>query len=297
MVCLDQSDMDVNLIKAAAEYAKFGKADNIYFVTVVRSLQVPATVNEAYPDLKIPIDERIEDDMRKLIQNECANVSCKFHFDVLEGDPTHQIIKWAQLKEIDLIVLGKKQYHIGKGVTSRNIVNIVHCSALFVTANCSIEPKSILLATDFSEVSHLAYQKAIEIAKAVKSSLTVLHTYEVPTGFHATGKTYDEFEEIMLTHSKEELENFIASEEQYLHEMNTEYLIDTKGRPDKLIEDYASLHHFELVIIGSKGRTSLSSVLLGSIAAKVVESDIDVPILIIKSKEDNLDLVHAILSI
>jgi len=297
MVCLDQSDMDVTLIKAAAEYAKFGNADNIYFVTVVRSLQIPATVNDAYPDLNTPLDERIEQDMRNVIQNECKNVSCKFHFDILEGDPTHQIIRWAQVKEIDLIVLGKKQYHIGKGVTSRNIVNIVHCSALFVTANSRIEPKLILLATDFSEASHLAYQKAVKIAKIVKANLTALHTYEVPTGYHATGKTYEEFAEIMLEHSKEDFDKFIAAEEQYLHEMNTEFLLDKHNHPDKLIEDYASTHHFDLIVIGSKGRTSLSSVLLGSIAAKVVESDIDVPILIVKSKEDNLDLIDAILQL
>ena len=297
MVCLDQSDMDVTLIKAAAEYARFGNVNNIYFVTVVRSLRVPDTVNETYPDLKTPIDEGLKDDMHKLIHGEFADVSCKFHFDVLEGDPTHQIIKWAEIKEIDLMLLGKKQYHIGKGVTSRNVVNIVNCSALFVTANCSIVPKSILLATDFSPVSHLAYQKATDIAKVLKSSLTVLHTYEVPTGYHTTGKTYDEFSEIMLMHSKNEFDTFIETEKQYVHELNTEYLLDKKGHPDKLIEEYASKNHFDLVIIGSKGRTSLSSVLLGSIAAKVVESDIDMPILIIKSKEDNMDLVDAILSI
>jgi nucleotide-binding universal stress UspA family protein len=243
----------------------------------------------------MPPDERLEQDMRSIIQKECDQSSCNFHFNVLEGDPTHQIIRWTQVKEIDLIVLGKKQYHIGKGVTSRKIVNIVHCSALFVTANSKIEPKSILLATDFSEVSHLAYQKATKIAKLVKAKLTALHTYDVPTGYHTTGKTYDEFAEIMLKHSKEDFDKFIATEEQYMHEMNTEFLLDKHGHPDKIIEDYASTHHFDLIVIGSKGRTSLSSVLLGSIAAKVVESDIDVPILIIKSKEDNLDLIDAIL--
>jgi len=287
MVCLDQSDMDDTLIKAAAEYAKFGKADNIYFVTVVKSLEVPEAVNEAYPELKLPLDESLELKMRNQIQVEYDNSECDFHFDVLEGDPTHQIIRWAQVKEIDLIVLGKKQYHIGKGVTSRNIVNIVHCSALFVTANSKIKPKAILLATDFSEVSHYAYQKATKITKIVKAKLTVIHTYTVPTGYHSTGKTYEEFAEIMLKNTKVDFDNFIASEEQYLPEMNTEFLLDKHGHPDKLIEDYATAKHFDVVVIGSKGRTSLSSVLLGSVAAKVVESDIDVPMLIVKTKEDN----------
>ncbi|MEN8248569.1 MAG: universal stress protein [Bacteroidota bacterium] len=295
LVCLDQSDMDKSLIKAAAEYATFGKADNIYFVTVVKSLQLPDQVKDKFPEYRTPVDEKIEADMRESISNEFQGVSCDFHFDVLEGDPTHQIIRWSQVKEIDLIILGKKQYHIGKGVVSRNIVNIVHCSALFVTANSMIEPKSVLLATDFSKASHLAYQKAVKIANIVKASLTCIHTYEIPTAFHATGSTYDEFGEIMKKYSSDEYEKFIGEEDTSVPETKADFLIDKHGNPDRIISGYASLHHFDLVVIGSKGRTALSSVLLGSVAAKMVESDMDIPILVIKTKEDNLKLVEAIL--
>jgi nucleotide-binding universal stress UspA family protein len=297
LVCLDQSDMDDTLIKAAAEYATFGKADNMYFVTVVKSLEVPASVNKQYPDILLPLDEKIEKDMHQRIKNAFENISCDFHFDVLEGDPTHQIIHWAQVKDIDLIILGKKQYHIGKGITSRNIVNIVHCSALFVTANCKIEPKRILLPTDFSEASHLAFQKAVEIANLVKATLTCLHTYEVPTGFHATGKTYEEFANIMLHHSKEDFEEFIKDEDITMPEIKAEYLLDKQGQPNKLVSDFAHANNFDLVIIGSKGRTALSSILLGSVAAKLVVAEFEVPILVVKSKEENLKLLDAILRI
>ena len=297
LVCLDQSDMDKTLIKAAEEYATFGKADNIYFVTVVKSLELPPSVNKKYPKMFLPIDEKIEQNMHESIKNIFDSIKCDFHFDVLEGDPTHQVIHWAQVKDIDLIILGKKQYHIGKGITSRNIVNIVHCSALFVTANSKIEPKSILLPTDFSKASHLAFQKAVKIASMVKATLTCLHTYEDPTGFHATGKTYDEFVEIMLHHSKEDFDEFIKEEAITLPGIKSVYLLDKHGHPNKLVSEYAQTHHFDLVIIGSKGRTALSSILLGSVAAKLVEADFEVPILVIKAKEDNLKLRDVILQI
>lgn len=295
LICLDQSDMDDTLIKAAVEYAAFGKADNMYFVTVVKSLQIPASVNKKYPDLALPLDEEIEIKMHERIKSAFSDITCDCHFDVLEGDPTHQIIRWAQIKDVDLIIMGKKQYHIGKGITSRNIVNIVHCSVLFVTANSKIEPKSILLPTDFSKASHLAFQKAIKIARIVKAKLTCVHTYEVPTGFHATGKTYDEFAEIMLHHSKEDFDEFIKDEDITMPDIEAEYLLDKHGHPNKLVSEYAHRHHFDLVVIGSKGRTALSSVLLGSVAAKLVDADFEVPILVIKSKEDNLKLIDAIL--
>lgn len=294
LVCLDQSEMDDTLIKAAAEYATFGKADNIYFVTVVRSLEVPDTINATYPDINIPLDERVEQGMRDRINHAFDGLKCNFHFDVLEGDPTHQIIHWTQVKEVDLIILGKKQHHEGKGVTSRNIVNVVHCSALFVTTNSKIEPKSILVATDFSKASHLAFQKAVKIAKIVNASLTCLHTYEVPTGFHATGKTYDEFAEIMLTHSKEDFEEFIKEERTNFSEVKAEYILDKHDHPEKLICEYANEHHFDLVVVGSKGRTSITSLFLGSVAAKVVGSEIECPVLVIKDKNENLKLLDAL---
>jgi len=295
LVCLDHSEMDDTLIKVAAKYAAFGRADNIYFVTVARSLEVPDAVNRNYPDAIKPVDEQMKEAMKGKIKNHFDKINCDFHFDVLEGDPTYQIIHWADVKKIDLIVLGKKPYHIGKGVTARNIVNIVHCSALFVTTNSCLQPKSILVPTDFSKASHLAFQKAEKIAGIVKASLTCLHTYEVPTGFHATGKTYDEFAEIILTHSKDDFAEFLKQENGNLPEVKEKYLLDTHGHPDKLIADYVKSNKFDLLVVGSKGRTALSSVLLGSVAAKLVESDIDMMILVVKSKEENLKFIEALL--
>ena len=295
LVCLDQSEMDETLIKAAAEYATFGTADNIYFVTVVKSLEVPDAVEKDYSNLILPLDEKIKGQMHDSIKKAFADISCDFHFDVLEGDPTHQIIHWAQVKEIDLIILGKKQFHIGKGVTARNIVNIIHSSVLFVTKNSKIEPKSILVPTDFSKASHLAIQKAVEIAEVVNASITCLHTYEVPTGFHATGKTYDEFAAIMLHHSQDDFKEFVDDENLSVSELKAEYLLDKHGQPDRLVSEFASSHHFDLVVFGSKCRTALSSVLLGSVATKLVQADFQVPILVVKAKEDNLKLIDAIL--
>jgi len=264
---------------------------------VVKTLQVPAEVDKKYPELIVPLDEKVERQMADSINNAFAKINSHFHFDVREGDPTQQIIRFAKLKEIDLIVLGKKQQHIGRGITSHNVVNIGPCSALFVTANSQIEPKSILLPTDFSKASHYAYQKAAMIANHVNASITCLHTYEVPSGYYTIGKTYDEFAELMVAHSKEEFDEFIKKEEVEIPKLTTIYLLDKNGHPDKLIGSYASEHNFDLIVIGSKGRTALSAVLMGSVAARLVGLEIDVPILVVKGEEDNLKLIDAILQI
>jgi nucleotide-binding universal stress UspA family protein len=294
LVCLDHSEMDDTLIKAASEYASFGHADNIYFVTAVKSLEAPESIKRDYPDLHTPLDEQMEREMKDSIKGLITTTNCSFHFDVLEGDPTKQIIRWAKLKEVDLIILGKKAHKVARGLTAQNIVNISHSSVLFVTENCSIEPKSILVPTDFSEASSFAFQKALTISKAVSASLTCLHTYEVPTGYHSTGKTYDEFAEIMLQHSEQDCNEFIKKHDNLPENIEIEYLLDKHGNPDQLISEFATKKGMDLIIVGSRGRTALSSVLLGSIAAKLVLIDFNVPILIVKGKDQNLNLIDAI---
>jgi len=297
LVCLDQSDMDQTLINAAAEYASFGGADHIYFVTVVKTLQVPEWVDKEYRKLNVPLDEKVEQLMADSIKNAFVNSKCAFHLDVREGDPVQQIIKWAKLKETDLIILGKKDRGVGKGLTARNIVNLSPCSVLFVTPNSKIKPESILLPTDFSIASKHAYQKAVMIAEHVDATVTCLHTYEVPTGYYRIGKTYDEFADIMLENAKQKCEEFLKVEGIKNTRISVDYLLDKQGKPDQLINDYANDNNFGLIVLGSKGRTALSEVLLGSIAAKVVEMENSIPILIVKEEMDNLSLVDAILKL
>ena len=98
----------------------------------------------------------------------------------------------------------------------------------------------------------------------------------------------------MLHHSEEDFDEFIKEEAITLPGLKSVYLLDKHGHPNKLVSEYAQSHHFDLIVIGSKGRTALSSILLGSVAAKLVDADFDVPILVIKAKEDNLKLMDII---
>jgi nucleotide-binding universal stress UspA family protein len=233
--------------------------------------------------------------MQENIQHRFQDIDCNFHFDVLEGNPTKQIINWSKAKEIDLVILGKKHQHSGKGVTSRNIVNIVHCSALFIPEDSDIITKKILIPIDYSEASNVAFYKALELSRVLSVPLTCLHAYEVPSGYHTTGKSFEEFADIICHHSKTDFEQFLKEENISLSELGVEYVLDKHGDPGKIISEYATANQFDMVIIGSKGRTALSSVLLGSVAVKLVEDKLDMPIMVIKTEEANLSLIEAIL--
>ena len=82
-----------------------------------------------------------------------------------------------------------------------------------------------------------------------------------------------------------------------MSELDLEYTLDDQGNPSNIILEYANAHGFDLIVIGSKGRTALSSVLLGSVAVKIVESEMDIPVMVVKIGKANLNLIDAILQI
>ena len=298
MVCLDQSEVDETLIKAASLFARSANAENIYFFHVVKSLELPDLVHEKYPDLIAPVDETIERDIKKRIDDNTGDLDVEISVDIREGNVTDQILKWASEKDIDLILLGKKPNDVGSGHHSDKIVNLAHCSVMLIPKISYVQFGSkILMPTDFSEASHEAFEKVIEFAKRANASVTCFHAYEVPTGYHTTGKTYEEFADIMKANAKEHFSEFMDGELTNGVEFNCIYELDKHGHPNKLISKVAKDIGADLIILGSKGRTGLSSVLMGSVAAKLIKADFDIPVLIVKGKHENLGLLKAILEL
>jgi len=297
LVCLDLSDIDDTLIKSALAFSNENYADHIYFIHVVKEFVMPTGDDGEKLHEALPSDEQLLNRMKKEISGQFANSDCKVSLEIKEGNPSDQILKWAKIKEVDLIVLGKKKPGVGSGVHSDQVVNMAHCSVIFIPDLFFPTLNKIVLPIDFSAPSKLAFQKALEIARPKNASLTFIHAYEVPTGYHSTGKTYDEFAGIMKQNARKEYDLFVKTEDTNGLQVDVRLELDRHGQPDKLIEDLANEVGADLIIIGSKGRTALSSVLLGSVTVKVIKKITSVPLLVVKGKGENLGLLEAILEL
>lgn len=131
--------------------------------------------------------------------------------------------------------------------------------------------KNILVPIDFSDFSDKALEYALQLAESFQSNLTILHALVL---------FQDDVGEEEKLH---EYEEWIKRREQKIYDQMKKNLQKAKGKGLKVksvilrgvnaadaILEYLDNHPFDLVAMGTHGRTGLKHFLLGSISEKVV---------------------------
>lgn len=127
--------------------------------------------------------------------------------------------------------------------------------------------KTILVPTDFSELSNEAVEYAFSMAKRVGAKMIFLHTLEWPDHPDEMTAMSDEGYAFMKDRSNAMLHDLIERAEKEGIEAGME-LAD--GIPFVEIIQAARKNHADLIVMGTHGRTGLSHLMMGSQAERVV---------------------------
>ena len=298
LVCLDLSPMDEALIRYASLIAKIFEIDAVYFTHVAATFELPEEIREKYPDVMAPLDETLAKEMSFSIDQFFEKPdNCDLHIDVLSGKTTDEVLKRCKVKEIDIALMGRKNTLDGSGLNSRKIAKACPCSVIFVPENPGYKLEKILVSIDYSEHSKMAFEVGIDIQKKCGAKLLSNNVYRVPTGYHASGKSYEEFAEIMLENAKKDCHKFFKKLEMEGVDYDHTFSLDDDPHPADKIYMKASELGVDMIILGSKGRTSAAAFLIGSVAEKLVMEDNDIPLFIIKKGRENLSLIEALFKV
>ncbi len=141
--------------------------------------------------------------------------------------------------------------------------------------------KNILVPFDLSNKSFHAFKIALDMAKKYDSKITILTCIQVDTWHH---KFYDSRADAeLLKNQKKAIIPHIEKLENLANKSN----ISIKSqilRSVSVVKDittYAKSHKFDLIVMGSHGRTGMDKLILGSIANGVLQKS-SCPVLIIK---------------
>jgi nucleotide-binding universal stress UspA family protein len=294
LVALDQSDNDKILFQFVSHICSKIEIDKVYFIHVTKTLEWPPEIIEKYPDCLAPLDENIQHMIQEQISTNLAkDLIPDSEILVLDGNPEEVLLKEVNIKEIDLLVMGKKPIDHGTGRTARRMANLAQCSVALISNSFQKALNTefaMMVSVDFNESSLNATKTAENIRSANDAKMVLHHVYRVPSGYHYSGKSFDEFAEIMKKNSEDKMLKLVNDAQLDTDKYKQLYTLDTKNNIAKNISETAENEKVHLIVVGSKGRTKSASIFLGSTAEQLV-TNTDLNILIIKDKKSNLDLL------
>ncbi len=233
------------------------------------------------------INEEIVDEMRsKIIGKFSDKPEMDIVFDVKEGEPLEQLLHEADILEPDLILIGQNTDSNAHGILAKNLVRKVNCDALIVPKTATTGIKKILVPIDFSPYSLLALRKAVAMADGMsdKPEVIALHVYDIPNfSTYKISRSPERFQEMIQANRIEGASSFIRSN---IKDVDVEVKIDLVARTGpgtgQYVMEYAKEHHIDLIVMGARGHSKVELLLLGSVTEKVLSSNENIPVLVVK---------------
>jgi nucleotide-binding universal stress UspA family protein len=137
----------------------------------------------------------------------------------------------------------------------------------------------ILIPTDGSEYTKEAIKKGLELAKVLDAEVTALYVVDQTSFINFPMDSTIVSVYSLLEKEGKDAVDFIKSEGAKLG-LNVNVKIEEGSPPRKILE---TSKQFDLIVMGTLGRTGVSKLLLGSVAEKVVRFA-ECPVLVVRAK-------------
>ncbi|AGK60674.1 Universal stress protein UspA-related nucleotide-binding protein [Archaeoglobus sulfaticallidus PM70-1] len=181
------------------------------------------------------------------------------HVAVKEGKPAEEIVSYAKEINANLIVVGSgdksRLERLFIGSVSEKVVR--HAKTSVLVARSSALPKRVLVTTDGSECSNRALRWVQKLKERIPFEVTVLHVMD--TSDPAPSQLY-------LEELQRRRDCALGAAREIFGD-SAEY-VSMKGHPVFVIVAISA--DYDLVVLGSHGRSGIDYLLLGSVAERVV---------------------------
>jgi nucleotide-binding universal stress UspA family protein len=133
--------------------------------------------------------------------------------------------------------------------------------------------RKILAPVDFSDASKASLAYAMELAEKLGASVHVVYAWEMPVYLRPdlvvrSGELSATVEEHAHAEAEKGMQKFLEDTKTTGRPQTTSAVVP--GIPDAVILDVAEDEKFDLIVLGTHGRTGLSHILLGSVAERVI---------------------------
>lgn len=193
------------------------------------------------------------------------------------GDPRVGILRRARELSADLLVLGTHGVSppdTGAGALAAACVRKAETSVLLVADPHGRPFTSVVACTDFSPMSANALEQAVRVAAHDGAELHVLHVFDAPwhrLHYRApTPQASPDYQRQYRDGLTRRLKAFCEPFQARMAPLRVRYEIFDYPGHGRGITEYVQRVGAELVVLGTRGRTDLRDILLGSTAERVV---------------------------
>ncbi|HAA16002.1 MAG TPA: universal stress protein [Cytophagales bacterium] len=299
LIGLDLSDLDHTLLKFAERIYHSEVTENLYFVNVLRNFDVPDSVLKEYPDMIGNAMRERQDKMRQTLEEAFGEEidTNKVHLVVKEGGIAKAVLNASVEYDIDVVILGRRQQgEDNGGFLAQRMARRAACSLAIIPEGSKPVLNRLLVPSDFSEFATMALEQAVDMARRRPEEVEVIvqNVYTIPTGYHYSGKTRDEFAEVVKENAKREYQAWIKEIDVTGVNIRDVYSLDQNDNPVTDIYDMAHEVQADAIIFGAKGRNSTTAFFIGSIAERVIQIDSEFPLLVVRPKGKNAGILDII---
>lgn len=144
--------------------------------------------------------------------------------------------------------------------------------------------RRILHPTDFSKASSAAYKRAVDMAKANRAELLLVHVLAPAIPMMADGylspKVYEDMESASRAYGQKRLAALVRKAKQAGVRVKGLLL---EGIPHERVAGAARSKKADLLVIGTHGRTGFAKLFLGSVASRIL-AVASCPVLTVRGK-------------
>jgi nucleotide-binding universal stress UspA family protein len=292
IVPIDFTNMDLGILKYTKFLSSIIKPERIHFVNVIKEVEIFTYLSAEFLGYsnQLVVDQKLI--MKHRVDEYFKDSGIKYECHVNSGAPFDEVVNLALEKSADLVITGRKKSSKGSGIVSDRLARNLPCNFLIVPEGYEPQLHNISVATDFSNHAALAMQKAIDLGAHDKQiKIMAHHSYSVPMGYSKTGKSFEEFAEIMKVNAEKGMNKW---SEKFQHGIEPLLTLNKDDSLDHQILSTVEEKDIDLIVVGSKGQTKASLALLGSTAMKLLKSNDRVPLLIVKVAGENLSFLDAL---
>lgn len=284
IIGLDFTEMDEALLIYTNFWIQLLDIEKIYFLHITDSLSDDIKIRQQVWNTNKPLDEFLQGKMKEQVQQFAPQLDLqKTEFLVVEGTPYEQMHHWALVKEVDLIIAGRKYSLKGSGLLPQKFIMNAPCSVLLIPETVATHLDTVLVSTDFSEYSQMALQVGVDLVRKMPfSSLYCLHIFDVEEGI-TTDQTYLEMVAQKRQAAEIAFNQSMMEVETYGHKITPLFVPSNDELAFQCLYQNAKDIEASLIVVGTKGRSFLTRFFDDSFTKQLIETNNKIPLLVVKA--------------